>query len=100
MTETFQQIFARGYEASHGNRLADARAIFIAAVRRAAEEGDRPSLAEALCGLGNAEHGIGNLEAARHHYANAVLLYRQDGPPERLAEALRQEAHIERDLHR
>ena len=75
----------------------DSRAIFLKAVRSAAEEGDRPSLAEALCGLGQAERGIGNLEAARHHYAGAALLYREIGPPERLAYAIRHEADILRE---
>jgi tetratricopeptide (TPR) repeat protein len=97
MTETFQEQFARGNKAREEDRLADSRAIFIKAVRQAAEEGDRPSLAEALCGLGQAERGIGNLEAARHHYASAAVLYRQIGPPERLADALRQEAEILRE---
>jgi len=94
MGETFQELFAQGYQARRENRIADSRAIFIKAVRSAAEEGDRPSLAEALCGLGQAERDIGNLEAARHHYANAAVLYRQIGPPARLAYALRHEADI------
>jgi tetratricopeptide (TPR) repeat protein len=97
MTETFQEQFARGNKARKENRLADSRAIFIKAVRSAAEAGDRPSLAEALCGLGQAERGIGNLEAARHHYQSAAVLYRQIGPPERLAYALRHEADILRE---
>ncbi len=94
MTETFQEQFATGYKARREGRAADSRAIFIKAVRSAAEEGDRPSLAEALCGLGQAERDIGNLEAARHHYAGAAVLYRQIGPPPRLAYALRHEADI------
>jgi tetratricopeptide (TPR) repeat protein len=97
MTETFQEQFARGYKARREGHLADSRAIFLKAVRSAAEEGDRPSLAEALCGLGQAEHGIGNLEAARHHYASAAVLYRQIGPLARLAYALRHEADILRE---
>ena len=97
MAETFQEQFERGYKARKEDRLADSRAIFLKAVRSAAEEGDRPSLAEALCGLGQAEHGIGNLEAARHHYAGAAQLYRQIGPPTRLAYALRHEADILRE---
>ena len=97
MAETFQEQFARGYQARREDRLADSRAIFLKAVRSAAEEGDQPSLAEALCGLGQAERGIGNLEAARHHYASAALLYRQIGPPERLAYAIRHEADILRE---
>jgi len=97
MTETFQEQFAKGYKARREDRLADSRAIFLKAVRSAAEEGDRPSLAEALCGLGQAEHGIGNLEAARHHYASAAVLYRQIGPPAKLAYALRHEADILRE---
>ena len=97
MTETFQEQFARGNKARKENRLADSRAIFIKAVRSAAEAGDRPSLAEALCGLGQAERGIGNLEAARHHYQGAAVLYREIGPPERLAYALRHEADILRE---
>ena len=97
MAETFQEQFARGYQARREDRLADSRAIFLKAVRSAAEEGDRPSLAEALCGLGQAERGIGNLEAARHHYAGAALLYREIGPPERLAYAIRHEADILRE---
>ena len=97
MAETYQEQFARGYQARREDRLADSRAIFLKAVRSAAEEGDRPSLAEALCGLGQAERGIGNLEAARHHYAGAAVLYRQIGPPERLAYAIRHEADILRE---
>ena len=97
MTETFKEQFARGYQARREGRLADARTIFIKAVRSASEEADRPDLAEALCGLGQAEHGIGSLQAARHHYANAVVLYREIGPPERLAYALRHEADILRE---
>jgi tetratricopeptide (TPR) repeat protein len=97
MAETFKELFARGYKACSEDRLADARAIFLKAVRNAAVEGDRPSLAEAFCGLGQAERGIGNLEAARHHYAEAGVLYRQIGPPERLAYAIRHEADILRE---
>ena len=98
MTETFQEQFARGYTARKEGRLADSRAIFFKAVRSAAEEGDRPSLAEALCGLGQAERGIGNLEAARHHYQGAGVLYRQIGPPTSLAFTLRHEADTLREL--
>jgi hypothetical protein len=94
MAETFQEQFAKGYKARSEGHAADSRAIFLKAVRSAAEEGDRPSLAEALCGLGQAERDIGNLEAARHHYAGAAVLYRQIGPPARLAYALRHEADI------
>jgi tetratricopeptide (TPR) repeat protein len=97
MAETFQELFARGNKARKENRLADSRAIFITAVRNASLEGDRASLAKALCGLAQAERGIGNLEAARHHYAGAGVLYRQIGPPERLAYALRHEADILRE---
>jgi tetratricopeptide (TPR) repeat protein len=98
MPETFQEQFARGYQARRENRAADSRAIFLKAVRSAAEEGDRPALAEAMCGLGQAERDIGSLEPARHHYANAAVLYRQIGPPERLAYALRHEGDILREL--
>jgi tetratricopeptide (TPR) repeat protein len=94
MSETFQELFARGYQARRENRIADSRAIFIQGVRSAAEQGDRPSLAEALSGLAQAERDIGNLEAARHHYAGAATLYREIGPPERLAYAIRHEADL------
>jgi tetratricopeptide (TPR) repeat protein len=97
MAENFKEQFAQGYKARKEGRAADARAIFFKAVRSAAEEGDRPSLAEALCGLGQSERDIGNLEASGHHYANAVILYRQIGPPERLAYALRHEAEVRRE---
>ncbi len=97
MTETFQEQFKRGYKARQEGRAADARAIFLKAVRSAAEEGDRPSLAEALSGLGQAERDIGNLEAARHHYQGASVLYREIGPPASLAYALRHEADILRE---
>ena len=98
MPETFKEQFARGYQARRENRLADSRAIFLKAVRSASEEADRPALAEALCGLGQAERDIGSLEPARHLYANAAVLYRQIGPPARLAYALRHEADILRNL--
>jgi hypothetical protein len=94
MDETFQELFARGYQARRENRIADSRAIFITGVRNAAEEADRPSLAEALCGLGQAERDIGNLAAARLHYAGAATLYRQIGPPARVAYAIRHEADV------
>ena len=94
MTETFKDLFARGYQARRENRLADSRAVFIEAVRKAAIEADRPSLAEALSGLAQAERGIGNLEAAGHHYANAVVLYRELALRDRLAYALRHQADI------
>jgi tetratricopeptide (TPR) repeat protein len=97
MAENFQEQFARGYKARKEGRSADARAIFFKAVRSTAEEADRPSMAEALCGLAQAERDIGNLEASGHHYANAVILYRQIGPPERLAYALRHEADVLRE---
>jgi tetratricopeptide (TPR) repeat protein len=94
MSETFKELFARGYQARRENRIADSRAVFIQGVRSAAEQGDRPSLAEALSGLAQAERDIGNLEAARHHYAGAATLYREIGPPERLAYAIRHEADL------
>ena len=97
MTETFKELFARGYRARSENRLAESRAAFLEAVRKAAVEADRPSLAEALCGLAQAERGIGNPEAAGHHYANAVVLYRELGLPERLAYTIRHEADILRE---
>ena len=97
MSETFPELFAQGYKARRENRIADSRAIFIKAVRSAAEAGDRPSLAEALCGLGQAERDIGNLEAAHLHYAGAATLYREIGPPERLAYAIRHEADVLRE---
>jgi tetratricopeptide (TPR) repeat protein len=97
MNETFKELFARGYQARREDRLADSRAVFIEAVRKASIEADRPSLAEALCGLAQAERDIGNPEAASHHYANAAVLYRQLGPPARLAYAIRHEADILRE---
>ncbi len=100
MTGTFDELFARGNRARQEDDLAESRAAFIEAVRKAAEEADRAALAEALCGLGEAERGIGNLEAASHHYANAVVLYRQIGPPKRLAYALRHEADTVREACR
>lgn len=98
MTETFKELFARGYQARREDRIGDSRAVFIEAVRRAAIEADRPSLAEALCGLAQAERDIGNPQAASHHYANAAVLYRQVGPPARLAFAIRHEADVLREM--
>jgi tetratricopeptide (TPR) repeat protein len=97
VTETFKDLFARGYKAQKEDRLADSRAAFIEAVRKAAVEADRPYLAEALCGLARAERGIGNPEAAAHHYANAAVLYRELGLRERFAFAIRHQADILRE---
>jgi tetratricopeptide (TPR) repeat protein len=94
MTDKFKEQLAEGYRARRENRLSASRAAFIDVVRKAAEEGDRSSLAEALGGLAEAEDGIGNCEAARHHYANAAVLYRQIGPPKMLACTLRHEADL------
>jgi tetratricopeptide (TPR) repeat protein len=93
MTE-FKKLLAEGHRERQENRLSSSRAIFLDLVRKAAEEGDRPSLAEALGGLAEAEDGIGSYEAARHHYANASVLYRQIGPPNMLASTLRHEADL------
>jgi tetratricopeptide (TPR) repeat protein len=97
MGESFKEQFALGYKARREGRLADARAIFLKAVRSAAVAADRPSLAEALCGLGQAERDIGNLGASAHHYGGAATLYREIGPPERLAYALRHQADVLRE---
>jgi tetratricopeptide (TPR) repeat protein len=100
MTDQFKELLAEGYRARRESRLAASRAIFIDVVRKAAEEGDRSSLAEALGGLAEAEDGIGNCEAARHHYANAAALYRQIGPPKMLACTLRHEADLWMQINR
>ena len=97
MTETIGELVARGYRARSENRFADSRAAFLEAVRKAAIESDRPSLAESFCGLAQAERDIGNPEAASHHYANAAVLYRELKQPERLAYATRHEADILRE---
>jgi hypothetical protein len=94
MTEKFKDLFAEGYRARRENRLPASRAIFLDGVRKASEDGDRPSLAEAFCGLAQAEDDIGNCEAAQHHYANAAVLYRQVGPPKLLACAIQHEADL------
>jgi tetratricopeptide (TPR) repeat protein len=98
MAQNFRELFEKGYLARRERRPADARAIFLDGVRKASEEGDRPSLAEAFCGLAQAERDIENLEAARHHYANAVVLYRQIGPSDKLAYAIRHEAEVLRQM--
>jgi hypothetical protein len=98
MNEIFKELFARGDPARRDDRLADCRAIFIEAVRKASIEADRPSLAEANCGPAQVERDIGNSKAAGHHYANAAVLYRQVGPPARLAYTIRHEADVLREM--
>jgi tetratricopeptide (TPR) repeat protein len=100
MTDKFKELLAEGDRARRESRLPASRAIFLDVVRKAAEEGDRSSLAEALGGLAEAEDGIGNCEAARHHYANAAALYRQIGPPKMLARTLRHEADLWMQINR
>jgi tetratricopeptide (TPR) repeat protein len=99
MADEFQELFANGYRARREGRFPDSRAHFLDGVRKAAEHYNRPALAEAFCGLAQAERDIGNCQAAHHHYANAVLLYRQIGPPRKLAFAIRHEADLARELH-
>jgi hypothetical protein len=94
MADKLKELIAEGYRAKRENRLAASRAAFFDVVRKAAEEGDRASLAEALGGLAEAEDGIGNCAAARHHYASAAALYSQIGPPAMLACSLRHEADL------
>jgi tetratricopeptide (TPR) repeat protein len=94
MADKFKELLAEGHRERQENRLSASRAIFLDVVRKASEEGDRSSLAEALGGLAEAEDGIGNYQAARHHYANAAVLYRQIGPSEMLACTLRHEADL------
>ena len=98
--DTLKELLARGYRARSENDPAESRAAFFEAVREASIEADRPSLAEALCGLAQAQRDIGNLAAASHEYANAAVLYRQVGPPTRLAYAIRHEADILREMSR
>jgi tetratricopeptide (TPR) repeat protein len=100
MTDNFKELLAEGHRERQQNRLSASRAVFIDVVRKASEEGDRSSLAEALEGLAEAENGIGNCEAARHHYANAAALYRQIGPPKMLAGTLRHEADLWMQINR
>src|ERR1700753_101901 len=97
MSESLKALLARGYRARRENKIAESRAAFFETVREASVEKDRPSLAEALCGLAQAERDIGALQAASHQYANAVLLYRELDLPERLAYALRHEADVLRE---
>ena len=63
MTNKFKELLAEGHRERQENRLSASRAIFIDLVRKASEEGDRSSLAEALGGLAEAEDGIGNYPA-------------------------------------
>ena len=97
---TLKELIARGYDARSQNDAADSRAAFFEGVREASLEADRPSLAEALCGLAQAERDIGALGPASHQYANATVLYREIGPPVRLAYALRHEADVLREMCR
>jgi tetratricopeptide (TPR) repeat protein len=94
MTENFSNSFAEGFRALREKRLPAARAIFLDGVRNASEQGDRPVLAEAFSGLAAAESEIGNCPAARHHYANAAVLYRDIGPPTMLACTIGHEAEL------
>jgi tetratricopeptide (TPR) repeat protein len=95
---TLKELLARGYEARAENDPAESRAAFFEAVREASVSSDRSSLAEALCGLAQAERDIGNLRPASHQYANATVLYREIGPPVKLAYALRHEADVLREM--
>ena len=97
---TLKELLAQGYAARREGDSAESRAAFFEAVRIASLEADRPALAEALCGLAQAERDIGALGAASHQYANATLLYREIGPPARLAYALRHEADVVRQMCR
>ena len=97
MSETIQKLFAKGYEARKLHQFPESRDAFLEAVRDAATDGDRALLAEALCGLAQAERDFDNLKASAHHYHNAVVLYRQLEQPERLAYALRHEAEVLRE---
>ena len=91
---TLKELLAHGSRARAENDPAESRAAFFEAVRKASLEADRPSLAEALCGLAQAERDIGALGPASHQYANATVLYREIGPPARVAYALRHEADV------
>ncbi len=97
---TLKELIARGYAARAEKDAAESRAAFFEAVREASLEADRPALAEALCGLAQAERDIGALGAASHQYANATVLYREIGPPAKLAYALRHEADVLREMCR
>jgi tetratricopeptide (TPR) repeat protein len=94
MTEKFKELLAAGRRARQEARLPASRALFLDVVRKASEDGDRSSLAEALWGLADVEDEIGNCEEARHLFANAAALYRQIGPPTMLARTLRREADL------
>jgi hypothetical protein len=95
---TLKELLAQGYRARAAHDPVESRAAFFEAVRQASLESDRPSLAEAFCGLAQAERDIGALGPASHQYANAILLYREIGPPARLAYALRHEADVLREM--
>src|SRR3954462_15093145 len=97
MMESLKELLARGYRERRESRVPESRAAFLEAVREAAIEADRASLAEALCGLAQAERDLGNFPAAGHHYEPAAILYRQLDMRPRLAYAVRHQADVLRE---
>jgi tetratricopeptide (TPR) repeat protein len=100
MSSTTEALLTEGHQARREHRLEDAKRIFAEAVEAARSSKDRPTLAEALAGLGQIERDLGGIDAARQHYEEAVVVCRATGDSQKLAHMVRHLGDILREEER
>ena len=85
MTEATKELLKQVEQAMRENRLTDAKRDIVEAIGLLRQDGARADLAKVVRGLGEIERKLGNGEAARRHYEEAVGLLRELDDPLRLA---------------
>ena len=100
MSSTAETLLKQGHQARREHRLDDAKRIFAEAVETARSSKDRPTLADALAGLGQIERDLGRIDAAHQHYEEAVVVCRATGDSQKLAHIVRHLGDILREEKR
>jgi len=98
MPEELAKQLQEGSDQLAQGRISESRDTFLKIIRRSSEIGDRLSLADAFCGLAEAESDLENLPAAEHIYSNAAVLYRELGDSVKLSKVLHQQTALLRAL--
>lgn len=98
MPEEFVKQLQEGRDQLAQGQVSESRDTFLKVIRRSSEIGDRLSLADAFCGLAEAQSDLENFPAAEHIYSNAAVLYRELGDSLRLAKVLHQQTALLRRL--
>jgi tetratricopeptide (TPR) repeat protein len=89
MTELCRQLVERATCAQREHRFADARRDWTTVVEQLRQENAEDTLARALRALGEVERKMHDVDAARRHYEEAVILSRRWSDPLTFAHTVR-----------